>query len=358
MKNLPDVKTENNNPVELPAFLVEKWKKEGRYEQEKAELDAFFKNTGYPRAPRYYIYKWLTDYVRAYGIDGYRCDTAKHTEENIWSELQKEAEKAFADWKQAHPAEVLDNTPFFMVGEVYGYSAAAGRLYDFGDRKVDFFDHGFNSLINFDFKGDAYKSYETIFSKYSAYLQGPLAGKSVMNYVSSHDDGGPFDKERGRAIEAGTKLLLCPGQAQVYYGDESARSLTIAGTQGDATLRSFMNWEEIAGGTSRNGVKVTDVLAHWQKLGQFRKAHPAVGAGVHTMLSAKPYIFQRIYSKNGYTDAVVVGLDMPAGRKELPVKGLFPDGAVLRDYYSGQQVTVVKGKASFVSSFSIVLLGK
>jgi hypothetical protein len=28
--------------------------------------------------------------------------------------------------------------------------------------------------------------------------------------------------------------------SQVYYGDESARSLVIEGTQGDATLRSFI----------------------------------------------------------------------------------------------------------------------
>lgn len=357
VKNLPDLKTERDQPVALPDFLLEKWKQEGRYEQEMAELDDFFKRTGYPRAPRFYIYKWLTDFVRAYGIDGYRCDTAKHLEEKSWGELHREAEQAFADWKKAHPAEVLDDTPFFMVGEVYGYSAA-GRSYDFGDRKVDFFNDGFNSLINFDFKNDANGSFESLFSKYAGYLQGHLAGKTVLNYASSHDDGGPFDKERNRALETGTKLLLCPGQSQVYYGDESGRSLVIPGTQGDATLRSFMNWTEIETGASRNGVKASDVLAHWQKLGQFRKAHPAVGAGTHKMLSAKPYIFQRVYRKNGYSDAVVVGLDLPAGRKALSVQGVFPDGTLLRDYYSGQQATVTRGKVVIVSGEEIVLLGK
>ena len=51
VENLPDVLTESNQNVALPPMLVEKWKKEGRYEQEVAELDAFFKKTGYPRAP-------------------------------------------------------------------------------------------------------------------------------------------------------------------------------------------------------------------------------------------------------------------------------------------------------------------
>jgi alpha-amylase len=66
-----------------------------------------------------------------------------------------------------------------------------------------------------------------------------------MNYVTSHDDGWPFDKKREKTFESGTKLLLAPGISQVYYGDESARSLEIEGTQGDATLRSFMNWDDI-----------------------------------------------------------------------------------------------------------------
>jgi alpha-amylase len=70
-----------------------------------------------------------------------------------------------------------------------------------------------------------------------------LKGNTVLNYLSSHDDGGPFDAKRTKT-EAGTKLLLSPGIAQVFYGDESARSLVVEGTQ-DATLRSFMNWDAI-----------------------------------------------------------------------------------------------------------------
>jgi alpha-amylase len=37
-----------------------------------------------------------------------------------------------------------------------------------------------------------------------------LKGNSVLNYLSSHDDGGPFDAKRTKTIEAGTKLLLSP----------------------------------------------------------------------------------------------------------------------------------------------------
>ena len=358
VKNLPDIKTESNNPVQLPPALLEKWKKEGRLDQELAELDAFFQRTGYPRAPRFYIIKWLTDYVRQYGVDGYRCDTAKHVEETVWAELLKEAQIAFADWKKTHPDQVLDNNQFYMVGEVYNYNISAGRLFDFGDRKVDFYNQGFNQLINFEFKGDAQRTYEATFSKYSSLLHGQLAGKGVLNYISSHDDGGPFDKERMRPIESGSKLLLCPGAAQVYYGDETARSLVIPGAGGDATLRSFMNWDELANNSTRNGNRIADVLTHWQKLGRFRKAHPAVGAGVHTMLSASPYVFKRVYRSRKFTDTVVVGLDLPKGKKEINMQGVFAEGTALRDYYSGQYMTVTGGKATVDSDFEIVLLGK
>ena len=56
------------------------------------------------------------------------------------------------------------------------------------------------------------------------------------HYISSHDDGNPFDKKREKILESGTKLLLTPGVAQIYYGDEVARPLT-AQANGDAVLR-------------------------------------------------------------------------------------------------------------------------
>lgn len=355
--NLPDVKTESVQEVDIPKVLAEKWAAEGRLEQEMNELNAFFDATGYPRTPRFYFIKWLTDFIRQYGIDGYRIDTAKHTEESVWGDLWKEAEKAFAEWKTANPEKVLDENPFYMMGEVYGYGVSGGRMFDFGDKQVDYFKEGFKSLINFELKGDANNDYETIFSKYDRLLANELKGLSTMNYLTSHDDGHPFDKMREKPLESATKLLLCPGATQVYYGDETARDLDIPGTVGDATLRSFMNWDELAANTERNGHKIQDVLAHWQKLGQFRAAHPAVGAGRHTMLSETPYIFKREYINNTYKDEVIVGLDMVKGQKEVNVAGVFADGIQLKDFYSGHTVTVKKGKVNLDTAYDILLLG-
>ncbi|TXN35393.1 alpha-amylase [Flagellimonas hymeniacidonis] len=349
--NLPDILTESDEPVELPDALLAKWKDEGRLSQELDELQLFFERTGYPRAPRFYIIKWLTDYINDFGVDGFRVDTVKHVNENAWSDLYKEATYAFETWKKKNPEHVLDDNPFYMVGEVYNYGISGGRKFDFGDKKVDFFDFGFKSLINFDLKVDATKDYETIFRKYNKLLNTKLKGKSVLNYLTSHDDGNPFDKERKKPIYAANVLLLTPGASQVYYGDETARSLIIEGTEGDATLRSFMNWEELD-----SLPQTQKIHKHWQKLGQFRRNHPAIGAGKHKRLAKSPYVFSRTYVNGEFKDKVVVGLNLPKGKKSLWVKGFFGDGTKLYDTYSETEVMVTNGKVLLENEFDIALL--
>lgn len=350
--NLPDLLTDADAPVTLPPFLVEKWQREGRLAQEQAELDAFFARTGYPRAPRYYVIKWLTDWVRELGIDGYRVDTSKHFGESVSLELKQEAEVAFADWKRANPSKVIDGLPFHMMGEVYGWELSHGRGYDFGDRTVDYFANGYDALINFAFKRDAAAPIDETFARYAAMLAtGDLRGVAILNYVSSHDDGGPFDRDRRQPAAAGTRLLLAPGGAQVYYGDELARPLQVPGADGDANLRSPMNWRD-RGSTGR----AEAVLSHWRRLGRFRHAHPAIGAGVHRQLQASPYVFSRILDAGALRDRVVIGLDFPAGPRMVPVAPVWRDGTVLREAYLGTTVTVRDGMALLPSGEGPLLL--
>lgn len=352
VKNLPDIRTESNEDVELPPQLVEKWKTEGRYEAEVAELDAFFERTGHPRAPRFYIMKWLTDYITDFGIDGYRVDTVKHTEEYVWQEFKVECDYAFAEFKKNNPDKVLDDNNFYMVGEVYNYGVSGGQFFDFGDRKVNYFDDSFRSLINFEFKWDAQRmTYEALFKKYHNILNTELKDFGTLNYLTSHDDGQPFDPEREKAFETATKLLLSPGASQVYYGDESARPLIIEGTEGDATLRSFMNWDDL-----QNDENTAEILSHWQKLGRFRAKHPSVGAGLHQMITQEPYYFYRSYTKGDYNDLVVVGINVHKGGKLIDVSKVFQDGDQLHDAYSGVKTTVRNGSVTINSEFDIVLL--
>jgi alpha-amylase len=357
VNNLPDVRTDKDEPVPLPDFLVEKWEEEGRLEEELEELDAFFERTGYPRAPRYYLIKWLTDWIRDLGIDAYRMDTAKHFEEEVGTEIKKEAVWAYQDWKSRNPDRKLPDLDFFMFGEVYGYGIEGGRYYDFGDKKVDYFAHGYNSLINFSMKEDARLPMHQQFQKYADSLAegGSLAGVGVVNYLTSHDDSGSFDRTRRKPMEAATRLLLNPGAAQIYYGDETAR-LLVAEAEGDAQLRTPMNWEALEENDTISAYRVQAVLEHWQKLGQFRRAHISVGSGAHQMHQESPYWFSRVYEKGEIRDRVLIGLDLSEGRKEVSVFELFAEGEMLRDHYSGQRVRVNQGRIVLDSPHPIVLL--
>ena len=265
---------------------------------------------------------------------------------------------AFEDWKKNNPDEKLDDIDFYMVGEVYGYSIHNGKNYSYdGDTSVNFYAQGLKSLINFSLKYEVReKTAKQIFSQYSASLNtGELKDYSVMNYLASHDDGSPFDAARTNVFETANFLMLTPGAVQIYYGDETARMLN-AKAKGDAKLRSFMNWEELASNAKRQGYSIKEILAHYQKLGQFRKSHPSVGAGVHELVNERPYVFKRTYENGAYTDEVLISME--PNLKEIMVEGVFANGENVKNFYSGEIMKVARGKVVLNMPSKLVLLEK
>jgi alpha-amylase len=298
--------------------------------------------------------KWLTDYITEFGVDGYRCDTVKHTEPFVWEEFKTECDYAFSEYKKNNLDKVLDDNDFYLVGEVYNYGISGGKIFDFGDKLVNYYDDMFTQQINFEFKWNAKEyDYQKLFKRYSVILNSELKDFGVLNYLSSHDDGSPFDPSRKKPFEAANKLLLSPGTSQVYYGDESSRSLIIPDTEGDATLRSMMNWDSIA-----KRPRTREVITHWRKLGQFRAKHPAIGAGIHQMITQSPYYFYRSYQKGDYKDLVLIGLELEEGVKTIDVSRIFEEGDELRDAYSDQIAKVENGRIQINSDFNMVLIEK
>lgn len=354
--SLTDIKTEISHDVHLPPELLAKWQKEGRLTTEMAELDAFFKRTGYPRAPKYYLIKWLTDWVREYGIDGFRVDTAKHVEPDIWRVLKRESDLAFNAWKMNHPEQVTDHLPFYMVGEVFnwgvdGFKDAVpdSRAYNYGDKQVDFFQYGFDALINMGFVEHVKQPTETLFQQYSATLSdGVLQDKGIVNYIGSHDDHHSYDMARENTYEAAFKLMLSPGAVQIYYGDELARPMHVEGALGDANMRAFMNWQDLEKTSTQS------LLQHWQRLGQFRSNNIAVGAGSHSKLNDSPYIFKRELQGQ---KSVLVASSLTSGSKTVSVYDVFGEGESVYDYYSEQWLIIKNGKVTLNSPYTYLLLG-
>ena len=174
-----------------------------------------------------------------------------------------------------------------------------------------------------------------------------MNGKTVMSYITSHDDGSPFDKNRQNPWDAGTRLLLTPGISQIYYGDETARSLEIEGADGDANLRSNMNWEDI-----KPNSETESLLNHYQRLGQFRRNHPSVGAGKQTDLQNDPYVFFRKYEN----DEVIISVGYFREQKLINVASLWKDGTKVRDFYTGTIGVVKNGTIVMNTNSDTVLL--
>lgn len=265
---LPDYRTENTDIVTAPPLF-------GR----KADTSV----TNIPNyTVRQYLVKWMADWVRELGVDGFRADTAKHVEFETWKLLKTESVAALKAWKQANPGEKLDDLDFWMTGEVFPHGVV----------KDDYFSNGFDSLINFDYQKVAkatatdHAMLETVYKNYAGAVN-PDPAFNVLSYISSHDTYLYFDEYNGSAqlqIDTGSSFLMLPGAVQIFYGDESARPGGEEVSDPQAQTRSDMNWDTLD----------NSVLEHWKKLGQFRKYHPAVAAGTHTQLEySGGYAFAR-----------------------------------------------------------------
>jgi alpha-amylase len=112
-----------------------------------------------------------------------------------------------------------------------------------------------------------------------------------------------------------------------------------------------MNWDDI-----ENSDSTKAILTHWRKLGKFRNNHPAIGAGRHKLLPQDSYIFSRTYSNKDFEDKVVVGLDLPKGKKSISIEGIFEEGSKLYDAYSETEVLVKNGAVVLENDFDIALL--
>lgn len=227
-----------------------------------------------------YLIEWQTDWVKRFGIDGYRVDTVKHVEADVWKRLKAEGIKSLEQWRKANGKS---GQPFFMMGEVWGHTAYRSL----------YFDDGFDALINFSMqkkmdKGAAcFSQMADTYQSYSATMQEENDFNPV-SYMSSHDTELFFSRFNSYNMQrnAANALLLSPGAVQVFYGDEVARKIGPYADDFHQGNRSDMIWTL---DKDRQAL-----LKHWQTIGQFRKAHPAVGAGKHRVIEQdNAYVFTR-----------------------------------------------------------------
>ena len=319
LEGLPDFRTESTTQVGIPPLLQTKWGMEGTLAAKTAKYGSTGTVTGY-------ISTWLSEWVREFGVDGFRCDTAKHVEFGSWKQLKDKCVEALADWKKNNPDKKLDDLPFWMTGECWDHGVGKDGYYTQG---------GFDSMINFECTGGGILDAGSVGGKYSDYAAAINTDDSfnVLTYMSSHDT----TLARGDNYYLGSAFLMLPGAVQIFYGDETARE-KVSGFddsfKAGHCLRSDMNWGQN-----------DDLLAHWQKVGTFRNKHIAVGAGANVSLTASSGVaFGRTYKKNGIEDNII-GVVGAAANTDVTINvgDVFEDNTTVMNYYDESVYAVVDG---------------
>ena len=215
-----------------------------------------------------------------------------------------------------------------MTGECWGWNVVGGSGGDYyGTGKFD-------SMINFCFNGSqtsgTTSSYPSA-SSWNDYLcinnnatddDGNGNHNNVLTYVSSHDTA--LCRASNQA-EVGTMLTLLPGGVQIYYGDESARGQQYKDCgDSDMMTRGDMDFSN------------TSLIAHWGKVGNFRKYNPAVGAGTGTA-------YKRTYSGSAGENKIAISISGTT----VDVSGLFADGTTVYNWYDGTSTSVANGSVTF-----------
>ncbi len=292
----PDFRTDVGKPVSLPSFLVQEWGPE-LAEKHQSELDAFFARTKYPRTPRYHVVKWLADWVRAYGFDGFYATGINHVDVGMWEALKQEASFAKADWAAEADGR---STGFWLAGDTTPDAERAAVLRELG----------FDALAESTQITDLdIVELDSVYAHLSGLREENPAHGIITPVASS-------------LVDVSTVFL--PGTLELT----ASAGLNATAPDANELVRTAL---------------------------EFRARHPAVGAGVHRSMAEEPYTFERAYRKGGLTDVVIVVFGA-SGRTRINVSSAFPDDSIVRDAVTGRTAFVSFGYVSFTPDDSGLLL--
>lgn len=319
---MPDFKDENTKAVKIPDFLLKKWKREGKKNDPWVNPSARKLRKNHQWDPLQYVTAWIASWVEELGIDGFRCDIVENVRTNRWKALNEACNEALNKWRANHPENPASQWTdrFYMTGDFDQASI---------DRKPRYAEAGFSSMVNFYFPkhGDL----DNIVYTWQAYADS----------MAAHIDWHPFsylnnsynrDTDMDNILNCATTLLLSPGVAQIFYGDETGRKVSDARYNVDAAqaFRSDMNWESI------NPVH----LKHFQRLGYIRKHHPVIASGKQQTLDCHTCL------RYNEKEKLLIRLRPVAGQP-LSVGNAFPEGSTVEELYTGQTAQVKDGQVTF-----------
>ena len=319
---MPDFKDESDEVVAIPQFLKHKWEAEGTDNDAWVNPSARQYRTDRQWSPMQYVIAWIASWVEEFGIDGFRCDIVENVHLSRWKELSEACNAALGRWRSRHPEDAASRwtDSFYMTGDFDRASI---------DFKPEYADAGFSSMVNFYFPkhGDL----DGIVYTWQAYAD-TLAAHPGWHPFSYLNNSYHRDTDMDNMIDCATTLLLVPGVAQVFYGDETRRGLSDARFNVDSNqaFRSDMNWDSADAGC----------LDHFQRLGSIRRNNPVIATGKQRTFDTHTAL------RFNDTDSILIRLDAEAGAP-INLFGTFPDGAVVKELYTGRTAKVERERVVF-----------
>lgn len=319
---LPDFKDESNAVVTIPDFLKLKWEREGSNNDPWVNPSAKELRKDRQFSPMQYVISWISSWVEEFGIDGFRCDIVENVNIERWKELNEACNKSLAKWRTNHPDNAASKwtDKFYMTGDFDCASI---------DYKPDYADAGFSSMVNFYFpkEGDL----DAIAYVWQAYADS-VAAHSNWHPFSYLNNSYHRDADSTNMINCATTLLLSPGIAQIFYGDESGRKLSDAKLNVDSNqaFRSDMNWNDMDSIT----------LSHFRKLGTIRKSNPVISTGKQKILDVHTVV------RYDHNNKILIRL-RPEEGQTIKTYNIFREGDEVQELYTGKRSIVKDGQISF-----------
>lgn len=319
---MPDFKDENHEPTVIPDFLWRKWETEGDDNMAWVNPTALRLRKNRDWCPLQYVTAWIASWVEEFGIDGFRCDIVENVGLDRWKDLKEACDSALTNWRNSHPDDPASKWTdrFYLTGDFDCASI---------DFKPEYADAGFSSMVNFYFPkhGDL----DGIVYTWQAYADSICAHPEwhPFNYLNNSYHR---DTDMSNMTDCATTLLLSPGVAQIFYGDETGRELSDARLNVDSNqaFRSDMDWENIDIALSR----------HFSRLGNIRKANPAIGTGRQKTIDTHTCI------RYNESDTILIRV-VPESGRPIDTAGIFRDGITVTELYTNQSAVVRGGAVSF-----------
>ncbi|MDO4497676.1 MAG: alpha-amylase family glycosyl hydrolase [Bacteroidales bacterium] len=314
---LPDYLSEKTEPVDIPLFLQKKWQREGNENDAWTWPAMKALRQASPVSPCEQVIRFIAAWVEEFGLDGFRCDVVQYVEPERWGQLHRACNEALTRWRKNHPEDPASKwtDEVMFTGD---YEDA------FITRIPSLEKQGFGSMVNMMFPKDG--NLDNIIGVWQQYADSMQTWQGKPWYPFSYLNNAYFRETSADNAEAcATTFLLSPGAIQIFYGDEVNRPMTDAINNVDRAqaFRSDYRWD----------LPNPELLSHYQRLGQFRQRHAAVGKGCQQQLDAKTVLRTYLH------DNVVISLEPQVG-EPIPVGTLV---GKLRNAYTGEVVEVTDG---------------